>query len=89
MATLRVDCITRDSSDWDRRIDAIGGDGFYHDIDTAIGNIQNSVHTYYTLVNGDVALVVVKQHPTSGRLFLQTIADNYPSNNLLHLPECR
>ncbi len=76
MATLRVDCITPDRFDTDQRIDAIGGEGFYHLIDTAIWNIENNIHTYYTLVNAKVALIVVKQHPVSGRKFLQTIADN-------------
>ena len=89
MATLHVQCITRDSLDTDQRIDAVGGVGFYHLIDDAIHNIQNNIHTYYTLVNGQVAILVVRQHPVSGRLFLQTIADNYPHNNLLNLPECR
>lgn len=89
MATLRVDCITRDSLDLDQRIDAIGGEGFYDLIDTAIFNIQNNVHIYYTMVAGNVALIEVRRHPVSGRLFLQTAADNFPDNNLLRLPECR
>jgi hypothetical protein len=89
VATLQVKCITRDNADLDQRIDAIGGDGFYRLIDDAISDIQNNIHIYYTLVNGQVAILVVKKHPVSGRLFLQTIADNYPHNNLLSLPECR
>ena len=89
MATLKVTCITRDSADVDRRIDAIGGDGFHHLIDDAIRYLQTGVHLYYTLVGGNVALLEVKQHPVSGRLFLQTQGDNYPYNNLLHLPACR
>ena len=89
MATLKVECITRDSSDLDRRIDAIGGVGFYHLIDRAIRESQNGSNIYYTTVRGEVALIVVRKHPTSGLLFLQTVADQYPHNNLLHLPECR
>ena len=89
MATLRVDCITRDSSDLDRRIDAIGGAGFYDLLDTAIRNIQTGVHIYYTMVGGNVAVIEVQKHPTSGRLFLQTVGDKWPHNNLLSLPECR
>lgn len=88
MATLRVECITPDSSDTDRRIDAVGGEGFYHTIDEAIRNIQNNIHTYYTMVNGAVALIVVREHPRSGRLFLQTLDDHWPQNNLLNLRRC-
>ena len=88
MATRRVDCITRDRLDLDHRIDAIGGEGFYRLIDDAIRDIQFGLHTYYTMVDGKVALIEVKQHPKTGRLFLQTLGDRYPQNNLLSLPEC-
>ena len=88
MATLKVRCIRRDGEDLDRRIDGIGGDGFYHVIENAIWNIQSNVHLYYTMVDGEVALLEVGKHPLTGRLFLQTAGDDYPDNNLLHLPEC-
>ncbi|MGI8705095.1 MAG: DUF3892 domain-containing protein [Sphingomicrobium sp.] len=83
-----MDCITPDQWDEDRRIDAVGGEGFYRLIDDVIRDIQTGLHTYYTMVDGQIAPIVVERHPKSGRLFLQTIGDRWPHNNLLHLRRC-
>lgn len=90
MTTYRADCHTPDNSDADRRMQGLGGtvpQGWWFGIDTIIRMIGEG-HTFYTMVNGNVALIVVAKHPTSGRLYLKTQADNYPYNNLLYLPHC-
>jgi len=88
MADLRITCITRDGSDQDRRIDAVGGDGFYHTIEQAIAYIKNSTHRYWTHVQGKSVWVVVARRP-NGVEYLKTEDDGFPPNNLLSLPECR
>jgi Protein of unknown function (DUF3892) len=88
MADYQVTCIRRDGSDADRRIDRLGGQGWNDTIDIVIGFIQSGAHRFWTSVNGVSAWVVVRGHPTSGRLYLATESDGYPPNNLLSLPEC-
>ena len=88
MADLRITCITPDSSDADRRIDAVGGDGFYHTIDEAISNIKRGVNKYWTHVQGKSVWVVVERRP-NGVEYLKTENDGFPPNNLLSLPACR
>jgi hypothetical protein len=87
MADLQITCITPDSSDADRRIDAVGGDNFYHTIDEAIANIRNGVHQYWTHV-GKSVWVEVAYRP-NGVAYLKTEDDGFPPNNLLSLPTCR
>lgn len=87
MADLQITCITPDASDADRRIDAVGGPGFYHTIDVAISNIKSGTHRYWTHVQGKSVWVVVARH-ASGREYLKTENDGFPPNNLLSLPTC-
>jgi hypothetical protein len=54
--------------------------------DEAIRDIQNFTRTFYTLVNGREAEIIVADH--KGRKYLKTISDGYEPNNLLSLPEC-
>lgn len=86
----RADCHTPDNLDTDRRIQGLGGtvpQVWWYGIDTIIRMIGEG-EVFYTLVNGDVAIIVVAKHPTSGRQYLKTQPDSYPYNNLLHLPHC-
>jgi hypothetical protein len=88
MASYQVTCHVPDGLDKDQRIDAIGGSGFgKHLIDDAISNIENRVHSYWTLVAGAHADVIVAKRP-SGRKYLKTTADGIEPNNLLALPHC-
>jgi len=86
MADLRITCITPDSTDADRRIDAVGGDGFYHTIDEAIRYINNGTHRYWTHVQGKSVWVEVDHR--NGVAFLRTETDGFPPNNLLSLMTC-
>jgi hypothetical protein len=87
MSDLRITCITPDGSDSDRRIDAVGGDGFYHTIDDAIAFIQNGTHRYWTHVQGKSVWVEVAYRP-NGVAYLKTEDDGFPPNNLLSLRDC-
>ena len=88
MADLQVTCHTPDNNDADRRLQGIGGSGWgYPPIDTAISNIENRVHTYWTYVAGSRTNVIVAQR-SNGRKYLKTTADGVEPNNLLALPLC-
>ena len=54
--------------------------------DNAIGRIKNATDSFYTLVKGKHADVVVATH--NGREYLKTTADGYSPDNLLSLGEC-
>jgi len=82
-----VNCHVPDNFDLDRRIQGIGGFGWYLSVDEVIRYIANG-HTFYVNVDGRQVRVVVRQHPTSRRYYIATEADNYPQNNLLSLPRC-
>lgn len=92
MAILQVLCHVPDGSDPDQRIDALGGvfDGtqtqFNHLIDEVIYNIENFVHSYYVMVNGQ--LVWCRVVPRNNRKYVKTETDYYEPNNLLNLPKC-
>ena len=88
MADYQVKCIRRDRNDTDRRIDRLGGDGWNDTIDRVIQFILDGTHRFWTTAGGKSVWVVVRKHPTSGRLYLATENDGYPPNNLLSLPEC-
>jgi len=89
MAVLRVKCITKRGDHYNphERIQAIGGDGWYHSEDQAITYIERGVHSYYVSVGGRTVPVIVAVH--NGRKYLKTSADGYSPDNLLALPECR
>lgn len=88
MADYQITCIRRDSGDLDRRIDAVGFGGQVYLIDQVINWIQSGTHRFWTVAHGQSVWVVVRKHPTSGRLYLATENDDYPPNNLLSLTEC-
>lgn len=46
MADYQIACIRRDSSDLDRRIDAVGFGGQLYPIDQVIAWIQNGAHRF-------------------------------------------
>ena len=88
MAILRVDCITPEGADDHVRIEALGGEGFHHSAEVAILNIRSNVHTYYMMVDGEVALIDVANEPVSGRPYLQIVARRYSSRDFSALPAC-
>lgn len=87
MSVLKVTCITRDELDADRMINAIGGDGFYHTIDEAIGYINSRTHQYWTKVEDESVWLEVGYRP-NGIAYLKTEYDDFPPNSLLSFAEC-
>lgn len=86
MATLRVDTIAAECLNGESCVKALVGAGFRHAADVAISNIQNNVHTYYTIADGEVALIDVRDHPLSGRPVFWIITKSYASSDLSCLP---
>ena len=87
MADYQIVAIRADGPDRDYRIDAVQlAGGGIHLIDEIINWIRSGAHNFWTRANGKSVWVVVRQHPTSGRLYLATENDGYPPNNLLSLP---
>ena len=84
--TLHVTCIVPDQADPDRRIDAIGGDGFQYRLDDAIRKIELGTHAFWTTQNGRSVWIVVAVR--NGRKYLKTEADGIEPNNLLALARC-
>lgn len=84
MAT-QITCITPDTSDSDRRIDGVGGDGWVKGEDEVIEEIEAGAD-YYVEVDGEPVRVEVGKH--RDRKHLKTHADGVEVNNLLALPTC-
>jgi len=88
--SAQIKCINKDPrEDRHHSITHVGG---YADKqwkitkDTAILYIERGEWSFYTLVNGQRAGVVVAIH--QGRKYLKTTADSDTPDNLLSLPEC-
>jgi hypothetical protein len=85
----QIKCITKlpNHQDRHRRIQAVGGDGFYDPEETAIANVKRDPNYYWVTEQGKSVWVIVKTH--DGRNYLKTQNDNFLPDNLLSLPECR
>ena len=90
---LNIDCINKtDRYNPHERILYVGG--FNPGASTrwkitqqqAISYIENREHTFYTMVNGNRANVIVATH--NGNKYIKTVNDGDQPNNLLSLPEC-
>lgn len=92
----RITCTNKDGPDPDYRIDEIGGSTgaentngpWWLTIDQAIAGIHADKWEFYVVEQGREVDVVVREHPRSRRLYLTTLADGFPPNNLLRLPDC-
>lgn len=89
MAHLQVTCTTKRPDHYNRheRVQALGGSGWYRTESDVIREIERGVNSYYVMVGGRAAQVVVTAQ--RGRKYLKTTADGYVLNNLLSLPDCR
>ncbi len=90
MSAFQVTCINKRGAHLNphERIEYIGnqsGNWKLSEAD-AIRRISTGTDSFYTLVNGRRADVVVAQH--NGRPYLKTTADGYSPDNLLSLSEC-
>lgn len=94
MTDYRIDCTTKDGPDPDYCIDGFGGIDpttgrrWFDTLDQLLASLDAG-HTFWVMVDGRRAEVVPRLHPRSGRRFAMTIADGFPPNNLMNLPNCR
>ncbi len=89
MGRYQVTCINKRGNHYNphERIGYIGQQGNWKlSENSAIHRIESGSDSFYTMVNGRVAEVIVAEH--NGRKYLKTDADGYAQNNLLALPEC-
>lgn len=87
----QVGCINKHShGDPHERIKNIGGvsgaERWKISENDAIAGIESGKWAFFVSVGGRSVDVIVASH--NGRKYLKTIADGYPPNNLLNLPEC-
>ena len=89
MAARQITCITKlpNHADRHRRIQAVGGSGFYNSEETAIANVKRDPEYYYVSEQGVSVWVIIKKH--DNRDYLKTKTDHFLPDNLLSLPECR
>lgn len=90
MGRFRVTCINKKGGHPNphERIEYIGNQSGNWKLseNNAISRIKAGTDSFYTLVNGREAAVVVANH--LGREYLKTTADGYSPDNLLSLAEC-
>lgn len=91
MGRFQVTCINKRGGHFNphERIEYIGnqtGNWKLSEAD-AIRRIEGRSDSFFTLVNGREAEVIVAVH--NGREYLKTTADGYSPDNLLSLAECR
>lgn len=89
MAHYDVTCINKRGDHYNphERIQAIGGTGWKHSEDDAIGRIDRTADDYSVTRGSRTVRVIVATH--LGRRYLKTEADGIAPDNLLALPECR
>ena len=89
MAPRQITCITKlpTHEDRHRRIQAVGGNGFYDSEEAAIANVKRDPNYYYVSEQGKSVWVKVQKH--DGRDYLKTQNDRFLSDNLLSLADCK
>lgn len=86
MATYYATCHTPDNYDADRRIQGLGGTGWWDNIDNIIRTIDNG-HIFYTdPPSGNRQKIITAVR--NGKRYLKTEADGVEPNNILALPRC-
>ena len=90
MGRFQVTCINKKGNHFNphERISYIGNSANDWKLSeaSAIKRINGGADSFYTLVNGREAEVVVANH--QGQSYLKTTADGYSPDNLLSLAEC-
>jgi len=89
MAPRQITCITKlpTHEDRHRRIQSVGGNGFYDSEDVAIANVKRDPEYYYVSEQGKSVWVKVQQHDR--RDYLKTQNDRFLPDNLLSLADCK
>lgn len=90
MARHQITCITKRGDHYNphERISHIGNqaEGWRRTEESAIRLIESRSDSFYTMVNGRQAEIVVAAY--GSRKYLKTESDGYAPNNLLSLREC-
>lgn len=81
-----VNCHVPDNADLDRRIQGIGGAGWYLSVDDVLARLDRGEEFIVNYPNRPVR--VVEGRRPSGRRHITTEGDGFPPNNLLKLPRC-
>jgi hypothetical protein len=89
MAIYYVTCHTPDDLDIDRRIQGLGGAGWWMPIDEIIERIDSGADQFWIQYALIPTKVVVKQRGPLERKYLCTLPDSTMEDNLLKLPDCK
>jgi hypothetical protein len=81
-----VNCHVPDNADLDRRMQGIGGPGWYKTVDEVLRCLDNG--DVFTVTAGYRTVRVIPGRHASGRRYITTEGDGFPPNNLLSLPRC-
>jgi hypothetical protein len=82
-----VTCHVPDNSDADRRMQGIGGPGWYKTVDEVLRCLAER-DTFNVTVNYRTVRVIPGKHNHTSRPYITTEGDGFPPNNLLNLPRC-
>ena len=89
MASFQVTCHTPDEMDAERRIRALGGQGWQFATRAIIEMIENRQHDFWVSLDNQSVEIVVGRHGATGAKYLTTAAGEFPPNRLLRLPICQ
>lgn len=84
--TYTVNCHVPDNADSDRRMQGIGGPGWYKTVDQVLSAIDSG-DSFTVTVGGKTVKVTPGKH-ASGKRYITTEGDGFPPNNLLKLSRC-
>ncbi len=85
MTEYQISCVVQDQQGV---IQQVGIGSNTHPVSDVVNWIQNRTHSFYTIKNGNRAIVHARQHPITKRWFLTTEPDNTKENNLDFLRKC-
>ena len=84
--TFQVTCHTPDNADKDRRLQGVGGNGWYRTVDQMIMLIEGDDKFWTVDQSGNSVWLIVSSR--NGRKYIKTTSDGLEPNNLLALPHC-
>lgn len=86
--TYQVTCHKPDNADKDRRLQGLGGRGWYNEIDYLITGVESGAYRLWTVAPDGQSVWVNVARRANGRKYLKTEVDGIEPNNLLALPHC-
>ena len=89
MASFQVTFHTPDEMDAERRIRALGGQGWQFATRAIIEMIENGQHEFWVSLDNQRVGIAVGRHGSTGAKYLTTAVGEFPPNRLLRLPVCQ